>query len=112
MLYTLKEPCPECPFRDDIKPYLNADRAEEICNADSFACHKTTQSDSEDEEGEMLVTDKSQMCAGYLILREKMGQPSQMMRIAERIGLYDRRKLKMDSPVFEDADEMVFAQED
>lgn len=30
-----------------------------------------------------------------------------MMRISERLGMYDRTKMKMDSPVFDDADEMA-----
>lgn len=33
-----------------------------------------------------------------------------MMRIAERIRLYDARKLDMDAPVFDTFDEMIDAQ--
>ena len=46
-------------------------------------------------------------CAGALIFLEAQEQPNQMMRIAERLGLYDRRKLDMESPVFDDADAMA-----
>ena len=112
MLYTLTDPCPKCPFRNDIKPYLNAERVEEICEAESFACHRTTISNDASEDGEMEQTEKSQMCAGYMILRENMDQPSQMMRIAERIGLYDRRKLNMKAPVYDGIDEMMEAQDE
>ncbi len=111
MNYTFTNPCPKCPFRNDIKPYLNADRVEEICESDSFACHQTTVANDCSDDGELEVTNKSQMCAGYMILREKMDQPSQMMRIAERIGLYKRKNLNMKAPVYEDVDEMMEAQE-
>lgn len=36
-----------------------------------------------------------------------MEQPNQMMRICERVGVYDRRKLDMDSPIFEDDESML-----
>jgi hypothetical protein len=45
-------------------------------------------------------------CAGALILLEKLGRPSQMMRISERLGMYDPRKLDMTAPVFESFKEM------
>lgn len=40
-----------------------------------------------------------EMC-GALILLEKMRRPSQMMRIAARLGIYDRSKLDMRAPVY------------
>jgi len=49
-------------------------------------------------------------CAGALILLEKLEQPSQMMRIAERLRMYDARQLDMDAPVFESFEDMVKAQ--
>ena len=33
---------------------------------------------------------------------ERESSPNQLMRIAERVGHYDHRKLNMDAPVFED----------
>lgn len=107
ILFDLKEPCAHCPFRNDIKPYLNSERVQEICEADTFACHKTTVSNDNSDEGEMVVTDKSRMCAGFLILREKIEQPTQTMRIAERLGIYDRRKLNMKAPVFDCIEDMM-----
>jgi hypothetical protein len=38
-----------------------------------------------------------------------MAQPHQMMRIAERLGMYDRTKLKMDAPVYDGVVEMLVA---
>lgn len=75
---------------------------ESLITAD-FPCHKTT---AEGDEGEVVVPETAQHCAGALILLEKIEEPSQMMRICERIGLYDRRKLKMDAPMFDSWDEM------
>lgn len=43
---------------------------------------------------------------------EKMQQPHQMMRIAERLGMYDHTKLNMSAPVYDDVDEMAEAQLD
>lgn len=102
MNFNLKRPCKECPFRSDIRPYLRKSRVREILDAlfkqdQTFACHKTLDFD---EEGESLITSKSQHCAGALILMEKNGRANQMMRIAERLGLYDRKKLDMSAPVF------------
>ena len=109
MKFTLVRPCAECPFRNDRPGYLTIDRAEEIADAlttrqGTFSCHKTN---VEDDYGEMIETEESQHCAGAMIMLEKMEQPNQMMRICERIGLYDMRKLDMDSPVVDDVEEFV-----
>jgi len=108
MKMDLKKPCSNCPFRNDIKPYLTFDRAEEILDGlinqqQSFSCHKTN--DFIDDDA--IETENTQHCAGALILLEKLELPNQWMRIAERIGCYDRHKLKMDSPVYEDEHEML-----
>ena len=50
----------------------------------------------------MQETEDSQHCGGALILLEKIESPNQMMRIMERMGGYDRHKLKMDADVFDD----------
>ena len=105
-------PCKRCPFRNDIEPYLPGERVEEIINAitcmdQTFTCHETT---VEDDEGELQTTSDSQHCAGALIFLEKgEGNPNQMMRIAERLQMYDRHKLNMDAPVYEGEEEMVDA---
>ena len=107
--YCLTTPCPKCPFRNDIPAYLTFDRAMEIGGSEGeFHCHLTT--DSDDETGEGISTPSSKVCAGFLILREKMGQPNQMMRIAERLGMYEAPKLDMNAPVYEDVYEMAEAQ--
>lgn len=63
----------------------------------SFHCHKTGEHD--DESGDFVPTENSSHCAGALIFLEHRKQPNQMMRIAERLGLYDHTKLNMKAPV-------------
>ena len=77
-----------------------------------FPCHKTTTHADDPEGGDYRVnTDAEKHCAGALILLEKEETPSQMMRICERIGMYDRNDLEMDAPVYDTWDEMIEAQE-
>jgi len=75
----MKKPCQHCPFRSDVKPFLHPERAEELAYVSqnpywSFPCHKTTESDEDSEEGEMLVTEDSKECAGMLTLRAQEGE--------------------------------------
>lgn len=103
MKYTMRTPCPHCPFRTDIPGYLRGDRMEEIIDSllsgESFTCHETTVDDPDSEEGEMMDGSNAQHCAGALIFLEHQEQPNQMMRIAERLGMYDRTRLNMNAPV-------------
>jgi hypothetical protein len=116
--YDLIRPCKDCPFRTDIRPFLTTARAEEIAetllSGGTFACHKTVDysGDDEDEDGfsEGQVTGQSQHCAGAMIMLEKMEMPNQMMRIAERLGMYRPDKLDMEAPVFEDDVEFAAVQ--
>lgn len=113
MKYDLRKPCPHCPFRNDIKPYLTAERVQDIQDGlvrGDFACHETTVFD--DDADDTVVTENSQHCAGALILKEKLGESSQLMRIAERLGMHDHRKLDMTSPVFDCFEDMIDAQEE
>ena len=121
MDYDLHKPCSSCPFRSDIRPYLTYDRVREIEDSlvrGTFPCHKSVDYDTlekqDHEHDDPLphsVDEKSKHCAGALILLEKEESPSQMMRICERIGLYDREKLDMDAPVYDSFDEMCDAQD-
>ncbi len=108
MKYDMVRPCENCPFRTDcLEGWLN--RAPEIARGivdqqGTFACHETTEFD---DEGEHDQSPDEQHCAGALILLEKIGKPNQMMRISERLGLYDHRKLDMQAPVFGSVREFV-----
>lgn len=102
MKYTKTAPCDNCPFRSDRPFHLGRGRVREIRAGlvrGDFPCHKTTVATADGDE--MRATEKSLHCAGALILLEKLEEPSQMMRICERIGLYDRTKLDMTAPVYD-----------
>lgn len=66
----------------------------------AFPCHKTAEL-TEDDNGfeEYHAGDKSVHCAGALIFLEKRNESNQMMRIAERFGMYDHTKLNMEANV-------------
>ncbi len=99
MKYTLTKPCHNCPFLRKGGIPLHADRIEEIATTNGeFPCHATTVS-TDDGEGGRKCTKNSLHCAGSLVYRELSQTPSQMMRIAERLGLYDARALMADTNV-------------
>jgi hypothetical protein len=109
--YGMTTPCAKCPFRNDIRPYLTSDRVREIEHSllrAEFPCHTTTE---HDDEGECVPTGNEIHCAGALILMEKEQRSGQMMRIAERLGMYDPTKLDMGAPVYNSFKEMANAQD-
>lgn len=114
MKWDMAKPCADCPFRSDKVFPLMPGRAEEILDSiidmqQTFPCHKTVDySDEEDEyEGDCHISGSDeQHCAGATIFLEKLECPNQMMRIAERLGLYDHTKLDMDAPVWDSREEM------
>lgn len=119
MRLTMKTPCPSCPFRTDIPPFLTEGRGREIMAAlladHTFQCHKTVDYDGADDEGEVdsataASEPNAQHCAGALILLEKIGRPNQLMRIAERIGHYRPDRLDMKAPVFDTAAKFIRGQ--
>lgn len=106
-------PCVNCPFRREGFIPLRAERVEEIAEGmlctqgATFACHKTT---GHDDDGETTIEADSQHCGGALIFAEKNGNATQMMRICERLGMYDAHKLAPNYDlVFDDLDEMLEA---
>lgn len=115
--YGMTTPSDNCPFRTDVNPYITAARVREIEDSlerGQFYCHKTTDMDrfdgEEDGNGSFYnPSGEEQDCAGALILLEKEERPSQMMRISERLGFYDMRKLNMDAPVYDSFAEMIEA---
>ena len=96
MNYELIKPCNQCPFL--IGSGFSYKSLLEHASGE-FPCHKAC--DLDDEEGIFVEKpkDKTPHCAGALIFLEKQNRPHQMMRISERLGLYDMRKLQMDAPV-------------
>ena len=116
--YALVRPCKHCPFRNNIKPYLNFERAYEIAesigNGLPFHCHETTTFE-EDEEGEEIVgtNDKSKMCAGSLILAKKDGVLFNgiIHRLGVILGYFDPHALDMTSTVYDSFEEFIEAQD-
>lgn len=111
MNFDLKKPCKLCPFRTDCPANRpGEDRAEEIAESittrqQSFPCHETTEFD--DDGDRKLGNKKEQHCAGAMILLERLGEPNQMMRIAERLRLYDSEALDMCQPVFDSPEDFI-----
>ena len=90
MNYKLTTPCKECPF---LIGSGFTYRSLVAHASGEFPCHKAC---NLSEEGLYEPkSDKTPHCAGALIFLEKQNNPHQMMRICERIGMYDRTKLDM-----------------
>lgn len=100
----MKKPCKDCPFlkgsstNRTLHPHRIAGIIEDIRNDKSFTCHKTLP-----YYGEKSAK-KEEHCAGALIMLEKEDNPNQIMRIAERVGMYDRTKLDMDADIINPED--------
>lgn len=88
MRYTKTEPCPDCPFLVGTEHAYSGKRLRQFANGE-FPCHKTAKL----ENDEFIATGDSVHCAGALIYCEKRNRPHQMMRISERLGMYDYTKL-------------------
>lgn len=92
MKFDLKTPCKDCPFikGSSTNKSLNPGRidsiVEELRSDLAFTCHKTLD----------MPRSTQQHCGGALIFLEREERPNQLMRIAERVGIYDYTKLNMD----------------
>lgn len=95
MNYKMTSPCVQCPF---LKTSGFEVRSLKRHAKGEFACHMQCDLNQEGtyEERAGNVTPH---CAGALIFLEKRDAPHQMMRICERIGMYDRTKLDMKANV-------------
>lgn len=98
MKFDLRTPCPDCPFVNGSSTNRSLDPerihgiVSDIKNDATFTCHKTL-------EQPVAV---QQHCAGALIFLEKGEHPNNMLRIAERLGLYDHTKLNRDADIIDD----------
>lgn len=99
MKYSLTTPCDECPF---LKGSGFTYRSLVEHASGEFPCHRACDL-VEDDEGSSVYRErkngKTPHCAGALIFLELQDRPHQMMRICERLGLYDRTQLDMNAPV-------------
>ena len=99
MRYELTTPCDACPFLKSMAHGFGLERLREFAS-NEFGCHKTCDEvEGEDGGTEFVPNSQSLHCAGALIFLEKRNAPNQMMRICERIGMYDRTKLNMKARV-------------
>lgn len=115
MHFDLLVPCSNCPFRKLGGVRVTVKRAKQIAGnmlspaGGTFACHKTTA----EVNGERVEVPTSRHCAGALMFAEKNKNATQMMRIAERLCLYDSRKLMAQKDivdtVFDSVSEMLRA---
>lgn len=94
MNYGMTEPCDGCPFLIGSGFTWKALQSHAT---GEFGCHKAC--NINDENGNFESHKKTPHCAGALIFLEKQDRPHQMMRICERLGMYDRRRLNMDARV-------------
>lgn len=97
MQYTMTTPCDQCPFLAKFKRTgaYPLKRLREFASGE-FPCHKSAELN---EDGKFSIAPKSVHCAGALIFLEKRNESHQMMRICERIGMYDHTKLNMKAKV-------------
>jgi hypothetical protein len=101
MKYTMTTPCDQCPFLDtpNMRRGFPLRRLKEFAEG-QFPCHQTASVVEDEETGsEFRANGKSVACAGMLIFNEKRGYANQMMRICERLGMYDASKLNMKADV-------------
>lgn len=94
MNYKLTTPCDECPFL--IGSGFAYSKLVAHASGE-FGCHKACNID--EATGDFVPHERTPHCAGALIFLEKQNTPHQMMRIRERLGLYDRTALDMNAPV-------------
>lgn len=97
MNYKMTAPCDACPFLIGSGfTYKNLVRHA----SGEFGCHKACDLVEDDEGFESYEPHrKTPHCAGALIFNEKRDMPHQMMRICERLGMYDRTELDMSAKV-------------
>jgi len=95
MKYTMTTPCDACPFLAKNRGYTM--KKLRGYASGEFHCHKTGTTDEDDRR--FVPTKDSLHCAGALIFLEKREAPHQMMRICERLGMYDPTKLNMNAEV-------------
>jgi hypothetical protein len=111
MKFSLKKPCPNCPFRRDRPPPIMnarvADIVRAVFNEDAvFICHQTNRFD---EAGDLADSDDVQFCAGVMIMLARQGRSHAVLDEARAGGAYDPTRLDLAAPVFESPDEMLAA---
>lgn len=116
MNFNLTRPCRDCPFRREGGIRLHRERAREIAKntilaqGASFPCHKTVDYDSCSEDGAPLPSDGESYCAGAIAFGLNNRMLNQILRIAQRLGMWKSKDIKDRQQVFGSVSEMVSAQ--
>ncbi|MGN7104855.1 hypothetical protein ACTHR6_24805 [Ralstonia holmesii] len=102
--FKLHKPCKNCPFRKVGAIELAPGRFEGIVKQlveddhSTFLCHETVHNERSggdwSDEGEYSATGRESMCAGAMILLEKLGRPTVAMRLGRVLGEYDPARLE------------------
>ena len=109
--FDLRRPCGTCPFLRAVDPRLHLEeissRRLERMAPDMptipWACHSTT---TKCEEGRESCNDRTQHCAGALIVLEKQGTPSGPRTFVAAIDEIPIADLDLEAPTFDSLDEM------
>lgn len=103
MLFNLKKPCTDCPFRkDSAAGWLGYDRTKDISNTlvsgnGTFSCHKTTGAIS----GRKVKQEKQSHCYGALQMLRNMEclESGFIFQMAERLLGADFSSIKFDTSI-------------
>lgn len=109
MRYALQKPCEHCPFRNDkgYPFFAQGQRVEDILDGMDyrvFPCHKTAKFS---DDGDQIVSSKTQACAGALIMMEKSGTFSSIVQVLTRLGIIPTGYVDLTQPVYDSPQECV-----
>lgn len=122
MRFDLHRPCSGCPFlKEGGVKFLGSDRAAEIASlftttgeGGTFPCHKTIDYDKpsgDEDESWGAHVEGTQHCAGALLFMEKVNpRGNNIIRIAERLGLYQRTSFVGADLVYDTVEEFTSGQ--
>ncbi|MGV2887552.1 hypothetical protein [Paenibacillus taichungensis] len=101
-LFTLRKPCPDCPFLKENRDMLRPGRLEDIIinlHANTpFHCHKTI---NYKKRSKVQQIAEAKYCAGSMIYLEKADNTNVPMRLGLMFGIYDPSKLSGHDQVIE-----------
>ncbi|WP_240416588.1 hypothetical protein [Paenibacillus periandrae] len=101
-LFSIKEPCKDCPFRKDNKLDLRPGRLEGIIRAlhDNipFHCHKTIDYDKESEDQKV---EDALYCGGSMVYLKKCENTNVPMRLGQMLGVFHPDELRGEDLVIE-----------
>ena len=115
--FDMTGPCKHCPFRNDATrlTFACAERAREIEESayrNGFPCHSSADliENTDFEDGGYVFGDKTQHCAGYIIMKLNEGL-GEWPGIDNDEELHARLEGQMDlsAPVFQDTEEFLEA---